>query len=100
MGMDKLVTTKDFPDPKEGETLQEYIPRYTRWITKEIYFRNAAAINFLLSIANDGFFEFKLDGQGAGENGNWRINVNGADLRLEHLESGTWVHRGFLYKGS
>lgn len=100
MGMDKLVTSKDYPDPRPDETLQEYLPKYTRWLTKELYSRTAFAINFLLSVVNDGFFEFKLDDQVAGEDGNWRINVNGADLRLEHLESGTWVHRGFIYKGS
>lgn len=98
--MDKLVQNKEYPDPKPDETLEEYMPRYTRWITKELYSRMAFAINFLLSISNDGFFEFKLDGQVAGEDGNWRIIVNGADLRLEHLESGTWVHRGFNFKGS
>lgn len=76
------------------------MPRLQRWLEMELYSRTAFAINFLLSISNDGFFEFKLDGQGAGEDGNWRIAVNGADLRLEHLESGTWVPRGFKYIGS
>ena len=100
MGMEKLVTSKVYPNPKPGETLEEYMPRYTRGITKEIYSRTAFAINFLLNIANDGFFEFIKDGNTVGGDGNWRIIINGDDLRLEHRENGIWVHRGFKYIGS
>ncbi len=98
--MDKLVLSKDFPDPKPGEELKDYMPRYTRWVTKELYSRTVFAINFLLSIANDGFIEIIKDGNAAGDDGNWRLNIVDDDIQFEHRESGSWVRRGMKTKGS
>ena len=98
--MDKLVTSKEFPDPGPEETLQEYAPKLIRWITKELYSRNAFAINFLLSVANDNFLEIIKEGNVAGGEGNWRLIIVGDDIQMEHRESGSWVRRGFLYYGA
>ena len=98
--MDKLVTSKEFPDPRPDEKLEDYMPRYTRWITKELYSRNAFAINFLLSAANNGFYEFIKDGNVAGDDGNWRIVIVGDNLIAQRRESSAWVQRGFKYFGT
>ena len=95
-----MVTSKEFPDPQPGEKLEDYMPRYTRWITKELYSRMAFAINFLLSVANDDFLEIIKDGNVAGDDGNWRFLIVGDDIQLEHRESGVWQRRGFLYYGA
>lgn len=98
--MDKIVLSKDFPNPRPGETLEEYMPKYTRWITKELHSRTAYAINFLLSVANNDFLEIIKDGNVAGGNGNWRLIIVGDDIQLEHRESDSWIRRGFLYYGA
>ncbi|KKL61041.1 hypothetical protein LCGC14_2199290 [marine sediment metagenome] len=98
--MDKLVTSKEFPDPRPDEKLEEYMPRYTRWITKELYSRMVYAINFLLSVSNDNIIEIIKEGNVAGGEGNWRLIIVGDDIKLEHRESGIWQRRGFLYYGA
>ena len=47
-----------------------------------------------------GAVEFIPDDGQAGDDGNWRIDVNTGDFKLQHKESGTWEDRGFKYKGS
>lgn len=98
--MDKLVTTKSFPDPKEGESLKEYMPRLLRWIEKELWFNLVTRINFLLDRSNDDFLEIVKDGNVAGDDDNWRIVIVNDDIQLEHREGGSWVLRGFLYRGA
>ena len=83
--------SKDFPDPGPEETLQEYLPRYTRWITKELYSRSVYAINFLLSNTNDGFHEIIFSGNVAGDNGNWRIDISTGNFVIQKRISGAWV---------
>ena len=101
MSMDKLKAAEFFPAAREGEELPEYSARLLRWIEKELYYRISKRINFLLDRSNDNFFEFVKDGNLPGENGNWRIIADSAgDLKLQHLESGIWINRGFKYKGS
>ena len=89
--MDKLVTSKEFPDPGPEETLQEYAPKLIRWITKELYSRNAFAINFLLSVANDNFLEIIKEGNVAGGDGNWKIDISTGDFIVAERVSGAWV---------
>ncbi len=89
--MDKLVTSKEFPDPRPGEKLEEYMPRYTRWITKELYSRMAFAINFLLSVSNDNIIEIIKDGNVAGGDGNWKIDISTGDFVVAERVSGAWV---------
>ena len=89
--MDKLVTSKEFPDPGPEETLQEYAPKLIRWITKELYSRQAFAINFLLSNTNNGFHEWIKDGNVAGGDGNWKVDISTGNFVIAERVSGEWV---------
>ena len=93
MGMDKLKTTEQFPAAMEDEKLPEYSARLLRWIEKELFFRISSRINFILDRVNDDFIEFVQDGNEIGDDGNWRIIINGNDLEMQRRESGTFVKK-------
>lgn len=64
------------------------MPRYTRWITKELYSRTAFAINFLLSSVNNGVVEIILPGNSPGDDGNWQIRISTAeDVTAEEADA-------------
>ncbi len=60
----------------------------------------AFAINFLLSNTNDGFHEWIKDGNSPGDDGNWRIAIDGDNFIAQRRESSAWVQRGFKYFGT
>ena len=44
--------------------------------------------------------EILKPGNQPGDEDNWRIIIVGKDIQMEHRESGSWVRRGFLYRGA
>lgn len=83
MSVDKLPAFENFP-PGKGQH------RIVLWI-KGMYRSISRKINFLLSLVNIGFMEIPVDDQMPGADGNWRWRVDGADLVLQRLTSGTWT---------
>lgn len=59
--------------------MQEYAPKLIRWLTKELYSRQAFAINFLLSSVNNGVVEIIVPGNSPGDDGNWQIRISTAE---------------------
>ena len=89
--MEKLITTRTFPDPKDGEDLKEYMPRLLRWVEKELWFNLVTRINFLLDVSNDGVIEIIKEGNSAGDNGNWKIDISTGDFVVAERKAGVWV---------
>jgi hypothetical protein len=97
--VDRLVTSKEFPDPRPGETIQEYMPKYTRWITKELYSRTVFAINFLLGRTETNYIELVAPSNtGVDQDGNVRLTFDSnEDVILQVRISGTWTDSGHIF---
>lgn len=75
------------------------MPRYTRWLTKEIYSRIAFAINFLLGRIGDNYFELIAPSNtGVEQDGNVRITFDSnEDVILQVRKSGVWTDTGHIF---
>lgn len=54
MGMDKLKAGEFFPTAKEEEELSEYSAKLLKWAEKDLWYKIAKRINFLLDLLEDG----------------------------------------------
>ena len=54
MGMDKLKAGEFFPTAKEDEELSEYSAKLLKWAEKDLWYKIAKRINFLLGLLEKG----------------------------------------------
>ena len=83
MSIDKMPVFTTFPAKKEQSGL-------VAWIENKIYTIASIRINWLLDRVLSEGFEIIQDGNGPGDDGNWRIIVVGANLEFQKRISGSW----------
>lgn len=83
MSIDKMPVYEAFPATKEQS-------RLVLWIKNKIYAVVSRRINWLLNRVLSEGFEFIVEGNEPGADGNWRIIVVGDDLVTQRRISGVW----------
>lgn len=92
MSIEKVPVFENFPAQKEQSKL-------VLWIKTRIYRIFARRINWLLDrILTDGY-EFIVEGNEPGDDGNWRIIIISGDLKVQKRISGEW-DTGHTFSGS
>ena len=84
MSMDKMPVFENFPaEPKQNKLVL--------WIKTKIYRIISRRINWLLARVLSGGYEFIVDGNEPGDDGNWRIIIESGDLKFQKRVSGAWA---------
>ncbi len=83
MSIEKLRVFENFPAEKGQDKL-------VIWILNKIFRPFSYRLNWLLDrVISDGF-EIIPDGNEPGDNGNWRIIIEGANLEFQKRISSSW----------
>jgi hypothetical protein len=85
MSIEKMPEFRTFPAPKGLE-------RLLSWIENKIYKIISRRINWLLRRVLSEGFEFIVEGNEPGDDGNWRIIIISGDLQYQKRVSSTWVN--------
>lgn len=84
MSIDQMPVLEKFPAQKEQS-------RLVMWIENKIYEICSRRINWLLRRVLTEGYEFIVEGNEPGDDGNWQIIINGDDLIIQKRVSGAWI---------
>lgn len=92
--MEKLPQPHKYPEWKKDKIdLEKWLADFQSWV-ENLFSEIAKKINWLLDRIKIGIIEIVPSGSAIGDDGNWRIYINGNNLEFQRKESGTWVKKG------
>ena len=89
--MEHLKDKEKFTVYKDGEDLPRYIRKIIFWLEVHVFNRISKRVNWILDRQKDDTLEITKSSQAIGTDGNWRLNIDGTDFKIQKKVSGTWT---------